>query len=64
MGYADQGTLPYTLRGQALANNQIGAALGLDASFRSGWSVGGQYRGVYAESRRDHGFFLNVARSW
>ncbi len=64
LGYVSEGSLPYTLRTRSLAANQIGASLGLDANFRSGWSVGGEYRGTYASDRADHTFFFHLAKSW
>lgn len=64
MGYVSEGSLPYLLRSKGLATNQFGASLGLEAAFRGGWTVGGEYQGVYADARRDHSFFLRVSRSW
>ncbi len=64
MGYVTEGSLPYLLRNKGLAVNQFGASLGLEAAFHNGWTVGGDYQGIFASERRDHTFFLRVSRSW
>ena len=64
LDYADTSSFSYTLRNQALAENQTSAGIGLNAAWNNGLSVSGEYLGTYARDYADHGFFLRLAWEW
>lgn len=64
-GFLDEvGAFPYTTRTQALSTNQLGATLGLEAKFKKGVTLGGEYREVFARSGRERALGLRFAREW
>lgn len=65
MGYLEEtGAFPYTTRTQALSTNQLGATVGIEAKFKQGVTLGGEYREVFSRSGKERALGFRFAREW
>lgn len=66
VGYADIGTLPYTIETEPFSRDHLTIGLGFDARIGTGWTVGFDYRTAHGSGtwQQDHTFAVKIGAQW